>query len=281
MMIQKKKRLIDVVPGWAVKGIFGALAGLTSYNVPWVDVNAIDLDMEYFGNKSGDKLTSPLVDKLLVNDVITDENLNRLASILASIYGENWLKLWQTLKFEYNPIENYDMTETGTETGTVGTVRSGSKNETDTRNKSRTSNDTGESTQTETPAEVITTTGEGTSKKDTNVYGFNSDVPGVPSDSETDTDTTKTTETHSGTNTTKLNTKQDGTETENESIVVDGSESGNETRTDDLKHTLNRHGNIGVTTSQQMIESERQLWLWVFFDVVFADVDKILTSPIY
>ena len=46
--------------------------------------------------------------------------------------------------------------------------------------------------------------------------------------------------------------------------------------------TLKRTGNIGVTTSQQMIESERELWLWNFFrDIVFPDVAKALTISLY
>lgn len=66
-------------------------------------------------------------------------------------------------------------------------------------------------------------------------------------------------------------------------ISKDGSveSTDSETRIDDLSHTLTRHGNIGVTTSQQMLESERELWMWQIFDVVFADVDRVLTIPIY
>ena len=54
-----------------------------------------------------------------------------------------------------------------------------------------------------------------------------------------------------------------------------------ETRHDTTEHTLTRSGNIGVTTSQQMIAAERDVWMWIVFDVVFADVDKILTCPLY
>ena len=45
--------------------------------------------------------------------------------------------------------------------------------------------------------------------------------------------------------------------------------------------TLSRHGNIGVTTSQQMINSEIELWQWNFFSEVFKDIDKILTIQTY
>lgn len=45
--------------------------------------------------------------------------------------------------------------------------------------------------------------------------------------------------------------------------------------------TLIRSGNIGVTTSQQMLESELNLRKYDFFQQVFKDVDKILCSYIY
>lgn len=45
--------------------------------------------------------------------------------------------------------------------------------------------------------------------------------------------------------------------------------------------TLTRSGNIGVTTSQQMLESELNLRKYDFYQQVFKDVDKILCSYIY
>ena len=46
---------------------------------------------------------------------------------------------------------------------------------------------------------------------------------------------------------------------------------------------LTRRGNIGVTTSQQMIESEVKLWgkNFDFFREVFTTLDEIITIPIY
>lgn len=42
-----------------------------------------------------------------------------------------------------------------------------------------------------------------------------------------------------------------------------------------------RSGNIGVTTTQFMLKSERELWLWNFFDQVYKDIDTVLSLPIY
>jgi len=43
-----------------------------------------------------------------------------------------------------------------------------------------------------------------------------------------------------------------------------------------------RTGNIGVTTSQQMLESELQLWEWNFInDVIYHDIDSVIADDIY
>ena len=54
-------------------------------------------------------------------------------------------------------------------------------------------------------------------------------------------------------------------------------------RTDNLTETneLTRSGNIGVTTSAQMIEENIKLWIWKFFDSVFKDIDRVLTIGVY
>ena len=44
---------------------------------------------------------------------------------------------------------------------------------------------------------------------------------------------------------------------------------------------LTRSGNIGVTTSQQMLESELNLRQWNFIDQMMADVDSILCLKVY
>ena len=45
--------------------------------------------------------------------------------------------------------------------------------------------------------------------------------------------------------------------------------------------TTVRSGNIGVTTTQQMLSAERELWVWNFFDQVYRDIDSVLSLPIY
>lgn len=54
-------------------------------------------------------------------------------------------------------------------------------------------------------------------------------------------------------------------------------------RTDNLTETneLTRSGNVGVTTSAQMIEENIHLWIWKFFESVFKDIDRVLTIGVY
>ena len=45
--------------------------------------------------------------------------------------------------------------------------------------------------------------------------------------------------------------------------------------------TLHRYGNIGVTTNQQMIEAERSIRMWNYFNSVYKDMDSVLAIRIY
>ena len=106
-------RLIDHFASWMTGGgIFATLTG-----VPWDDEETVDkiaLDIEYFGNHSGLKESSPLVEKM--TDWPNDEQLSsveigRLQQIIINKFSVSWRKIWDALIVDYNPIENYNMTE--------------------------------------------------------------------------------------------------------------------------------------------------------------------------
>lgn len=274
-------RLIDLFPLWLNGGgIFKALENI-GYSAPWSSLIASDiLDLEYLGNRSGYKRPSPIVDRLTENGTLSTDSISKLAKIIEGLYSERWSKLYATMTAEYNPIENYRMTEEGTRISTEDIKRTRSVNDNETISHGGTETISRDSDETETPAEVVTKTGSGTANQNKNVYGFNS-TDGVPAENQTGQTTTTDTETHSGTNK-RVST---GSETRTPNLTEDrnlsGSGNDTESQSEDMSHTLSRHGNIGVTTSQQMLESERALWMWQIFDVVFADVDRILSIPIY
>ena len=222
--MNEKKRLIDVWDGWLTGGgVFSVLEDLEGASIPWAgDDLAPFLDAEYYGNISGDKLISPLLEKMVEGDVMTDLEKSFVAATILSLCSTNWSKEWATLAAEYNPIENYSMTEEMTDDQTVSEYGKIHTREDNLKDESKTA-----------------------------IYGFNS---------------SEASDTGSG-------------ETSRTGSVTDR-DSGEDTHT--RNYTLTRSGNIGVTTSQQMLQSERDLWKWNFFrDVVFPDLDKVLTLQIY
>lgn len=204
----------------------GIFTDLQTLDVPWQsETISTTLDIAYHSNH-GERIISPLVKKLLnTSGELTSANRAKIASIIFTLFNENWTKLYNTLSLEYNPINNYDMSESETYQGANGYTKT--------------------NTGTMTDATGNTVTG--------GVFGFNSSTESVPADENVsdglNTHTNNLTETDSG----------------NNSFV----------------RTLERSGNIGVTTSQQMIESERDLWKWNFYESVFNDIDSVLTLKIY
>ena len=226
--------LNDVYPEWITKGIFSYLNIL---EVPWKnDITGNELDINYHGFRSGHKLIGSLIENFLENNVVSETNKITIAQAIYAMYIKNWNALYKTLSLEYNPIENYSMTETENVQDTHrGTLESD-----------------GSDTNTNTENTIVNDT------SNNQLWGFNS-TDSVNSDKQIG-DTTKNIDG-------SMNATHKNTDTETKDITSD--------------RTLKRSGNIGVTTSQQMIESERQLWLWNFFESVFSDIDKILVLKIY
>lgn len=309
MRIQKIKTLTDVFPDWMTGG--GIFTALQNFDVPWKDEDiASSLDLEYYGNVSGDKFISPLVTKLMDGEELTTLEINLLATAIMAVNGTNWGKLWETLDYDYDPIQNYKMTEIMTDDETVIEYGKSStrtddlthrKTGTETldtdADETRTDNlkDAKTGTETRTDDLTIETTPDLLTTTNDSVYGFNSS-DATPTDDRTQSATGTNTETDTGTVETEYDTEENhtGTQrvikdntdettyntTETETGTQGTVDSGSDTHT--RNYTLTREGNIGVTTSQQMIESERNLWLWNFFrNVVFPDVDKILALRIY
>lgn len=245
----------------------GIMSDLSDFNVPWANdiadgmINHTFLDMGYYQHSAG-KTISPFIWNLADMesqlesthelDELTAAQRTKIAGTIHTIYSRKWDRLWNLYKMDYNPIQNYNISETentdtdnsstytntgtitnvldsdGTQTGTVGTASTGSIN-----------ND---------------------------VFGFNSSsaVPYDKADGATNT-----------TRTDNLANSEDSTHTETRNL---GS---SETGTHDTDRTLTRSGNIGVTTTQRMFESEIDVWKWNFFKSVFADIDQICCLDVY
>ena len=248
--------LRDVFSGWeSGTGLFSFLAAQTT--MPWANAENVDnsvLDIAYFGNHSGGKFCAPIV-KLLIDDdgVIPTTARVTIAKILISKYLTNWNNLWETNVAVYSPIHNYDMYEERDLATTDDNVET-----TD-----------GELSRTGTEGlthGMVESTQHGRTEDNVNYkYGLNTtEYQQNRSDENVSTEGGTTTTTDSGTDTTTRN-------------LVDSTD---QTVTEDNEGTeheeTHRYGNIGVTTTQKLLQEERNLWLWNFFDEVFNDLDKEL-----
>ena len=157
---------------------------------------------------------------------------------------EKWIN---ALNIDYNPLENYDRMEEWSDTGSrinTGTVSdSGSRKNTGTQSTETIGNDN------------FTGSGNSTSSDEISAYNSNS----FQNDKKNTTNSSNSSET----NTTTNNTRTDNL-----------SESNSNTRTDNLSEKTNSdrkgraHGNIGVTTSQQMLQSELDIAKWNIYEQI-------------
>lgn len=184
-------------------------------------------------------------------------------AIWSSRYQINWKKLYDTTVLEYNPIENYDRMEDWTDTD----------DETSTSARDNTINRTDKSTLDKTNTVKSTSTNE--IMNSVNVTDQNTAFNAGLADHAkqiTDGDTTEN-GTITNTETGKDTNEQTGKTTENEN--VNGGRTGRHTRVG------RAHGNIGVTTSQQMIQSERELVVFNLYDVIAESFVETFCLMVY
>lgn len=268
-------KMIDVYSNYPTDGgVFSPMS-----NAPWADtMSGTNLDILYLDGHSGERYCSNFINhRLNDSDVLSSDNRTLIANILWAMFGIQWTRLWATMKpAEYDPLTNYQMQETmeGTEnstrtpdltkgdTGTVQTTGQDKRTPNLTRNGTGTVNDNGSATNT----------------NQNGIWGFNSStsVPSDMSDGKATNENTTTrdlTETETGTDT----TDHTNTDTYNRSYT----ETGTDTTAGKSSRKLTRTGNIGTNTFQNLLQQERNIWMYDFFEHVFKDVDSILTIPIY
>ena len=184
----------------------------------------------YFADKFGERDFYKYYDSENATD---NTNMVKKASDYIALYGKShkyeYDKLVDTLSLEYNPIENYSMTEKGTDTRTPNITQT---------NKGVNTNTIG--------VDTSITTGKTTFDK-----------------SDSFINDTKTTNTGTNTDTQDINT----------TVTTAGNEK--------TVHEFTRSGNIGVTTSQQMIESERQLAMFSAVDLFVKAIADIILIGVY
>ena len=268
-------KMIDVYSNYPTDGgVFSPMS-----NAPWADtMSGTNLDILYLDGHSGERYCSNFINhRLNDSDVLSSDNRTLIANILWEMFGIQWTRLWATMKpVEYDPLTNYQMQETmeGTENSTrtpdltkgdTGTVQTSGQ---DKRTPNLTRNGTG----------TVNDNGSATNTNQNGIWGFNSSTS-VPSDmsdgtaTNQNTTTRDLTETETGTDT----TDHTNTDTYNRSYT----ETGTDTTAGTSSRKLTRTGNIGTNTFQNLLQQERNIWMYDFFEQVFKNVDSVLTIPIY
>lgn len=238
------------------------------------------LDAELVENY-GERIVSNRVYRLLnTENLISSEDLTILVNTIALLYKNSLEHKYALLKLEYDPIANYDRIETTTISddyvNTSENTDTTTNDLTDTRTDNLQSNTTIDENDTRTDDLTQQSNGSGNNQ----VYGFNSDS-GVNSDSNTDTENITNTGTQKTDRTGSNNTSNTGTQEIKKTGTI--SNTGNKTDTNKGSRTTDSHitGNIGVTTSQQMMESELEFWKWSFYQNVVEIFKEYLSLPIY
>ena len=163
-----------------------------------------------------------------------------------------WTKLYNTLNLEYNPIDNTDKYEDYTDTRTTERTTSGETASTSGGTDSRTENEKTSGTRNETADHDV-------SAENASDY--------QPDSRDTTRGSNEDSRENTARGTTSLNSSGTNRETENYS--------------DTFEHTLHTHGNIGVTTTQQMIESERESVRYNLVEEIAADYQAAFCLDIY
>lgn len=181
---------------------------------------------------------------------------------------DSWQKLYNTLLLEYNPLENYDRNEEIAETRTI--KEEGTETGKEDKNAS-----SGQST---SSSQTLTDSGE---QKDSRSSESFRDVSAEnATDYQHDTKDT-------GTGSSTTTSRSDSSNELSEELTLESTEGATRSQSsshnteDSFTHTNRTHGNIGVTTSQQMIQSERELVRYVIYEEIANDYRDAFCLDVY
>ena len=234
------------------------------------------------------------------------ENPSIIQNIIVNLYNANKYKyetLYNTTLLKYEPLQNYDRTEEVTDnterTGTNDTTF-GSRTDTSTANNTTNigaQDNTNKDDETTKIGTINTETNSTTSKKgnesnekevapyDTETYyNQEKDTLSFTNRSDTNNSTTTTkerTDTRTNTITEKVGARQDTTTSSTSNNFGEHTDATSRNENETYTHKSHIYGNIGVTTSQQMLESEREVAYFNFVSIIAHDIIKLIAICIY
>lgn len=216
-------------------------------------------------------------------DIEVEDVIQTLVALRIERNDYKYQTLLATEGFEYNPIENYNMTES--ESGSmdkgqqVDTTLHGHQLQRTHANSDTLTLATTDGKQTSATISGSSGSTEGARSDSTtkSVYGYNS-ATAVPSESDSfSKGSQENSATSSSTSSGSETLQRTGTEATSHTGTITDANSGTDTMTsgtrkDTHARSLTRSGNIGVTTAQQMIESEREVANFSFLKILTEDL---------
>lgn len=176
------------------------------------------------------------------------EEVKDLIEMWSRARNPEWKRMCDALQAEYNPIENYDRTEKHEETET--------NKYTETENNTR--NSKGNDTIKENASGNTTNNEENkVSAFDSNSYQPKNQVTG------------------------NSNSTSEGSSTVNRTLEDTGNRDVNGKNDVTRTHDSRVHGNIGVTTNQQMIASELELRMYNIYKTIAMEFEDEFTVSVY
>lgn len=215
---------------------------LQNFNADWLhSTDKPIVDIQELDNYIYMCIKDSTIEKCIESDVY----FNIRAMINANNYRLS--KLWDSVNFEYNPIDNYDRTETQTHNEQIQTGEH--KTKTDIGARSQTNNNgtyTDTTTNTASNSAFDSTAYDRATTKDINSFNKGASVDSINTASASDTVT------------------QEG--------YTDNSNGG---------YTLRARGNIGTMSTQNMINQEREIVDYTYFDEIVKLFERYITTMCY
>lgn len=315
---KKRQTLSESISITNMVSFFDRLKTIT----PVSELTPETLAWDYLYNHANEKYVSSLVNRLLVSNesqqivrpvVLNDADVLMLSGMIRDMYADNWTRLWDALTAEYGILDNTDahVKQTTTTERTGEDTQTTQYGKTQNHEKSDTIDNTNTVTYGKTTADArnMTTSGDDTtehghivdgSNDRSNTHSVSAFESGTMTPQNEDIDNSSNRETHSGRDTVRHNSTEQGTnsitesgtdETAGKTIeqgtdqIIDGGEdnvNGTKHEMESVTYEETRKGNIGVTTSQQMLESEFKMRrAWRMQEFIYADMDRLLTIPKY
>ena len=199
-------------------------------------------------------------------------------------YKRTFEKWFNAFEIEYNPLENYDRHElTHEDTADSGKINRSLSNETetsDTRNITETNTERHTTTDSSEQSTTNNTSENKTIKGDVSGYdsaNFSDKEKSTENGTSTDNGTLES-ESNGSHNIDYNNTHRDVDSLDSTFTGTDNSDTSNDRDFDRESHI---HGNIGVTTSQQMLKSELEIQAWSIYQHIADIFCKELLITVY